>query len=213
MTAAEFGRFRAPIAEALPGCDAVVLSGSLPRGLPAGTYADLIGWPPASGVPAILDTSGEALLARRRGRGPAIVKPNLAELAASRRPPSALGRSDRARALDRRWPRPPAAAARRWAPAAVVVTLGADGLLAVTADGSLAGRAAAGARESDRRRGRRGGRAGRTAWCYGWSWPEPPRHAAALGAATVAAPVAGEFRAADYERALRRLSGRDLEQV
>ena len=34
----------------------------------------------------------------------------------------------------------------------------------------------------------------------GWSWPDRLRHAAALGTATVAAPVAGEFDRAEYER-------------
>ena len=53
----------------------------LPPGLEAGTYATLIEAAAAAGVPAVLDTHGEAL---RRGAaaGPAIVKPNLAELAA-----------------------------------------------------------------------------------------------------------------------------------
>ena len=59
----------------------MVLSGSLPPGLPPAAYAELIAAATAAGVPAVLDTSGDAL---REGvaAGPAIVKPNLDELAA-----------------------------------------------------------------------------------------------------------------------------------
>ena len=70
----------------------MVLSGSLPPGLAAGTYATLIETAAAAAVPAVLDTHGEAL---RRGAaaGAAIVKPNLTELAALACPAarSALG--------------------------------------------------------------------------------------------------------------------------
>ncbi len=77
----ELARFRRGYEQALEGATAVVLSGSLPPGLEAGTYATLIETATAAGVPAVLDTHGEAL---RRGAaaGAAIVKPNLAELAA-----------------------------------------------------------------------------------------------------------------------------------
>ena len=58
-----------------------MLSGSLPPGLPAAAYAELIAAAAAAGVPAVLDTSGDPL---RDGvaAGPAIVKPNIDELAA-----------------------------------------------------------------------------------------------------------------------------------
>ena len=71
--------------------------GSLPPGLPPGHYAELTGAAAAAGVPVLLDTHGEAL---RRGAaaGPAIVKPNLAELAALA-----------GRLPARRWPRRAAA--------------------------------------------------------------------------------------------------------
>jgi tagatose 6-phosphate kinase len=36
----------------------------------------------------------------------------------------------------------------------------------------------------------------------GWPWAEVLRHAAALGTASVAAPAAGQFAEADYQRAL-----------
>ena len=60
--AAEYAEFRADYQKAVAGAEAVVLSGSLPPGLPAGTYATLI---QAAGGPAVLDTHGEAL---RRGQ-------------------------------------------------------------------------------------------------------------------------------------------------
>ena len=59
----------------------MVLSGSLPPGLPDDAYAELIAAAAAAGVPVVLDTHGAALRAGAAA-GPAIVKPNLAELAA-----------------------------------------------------------------------------------------------------------------------------------
>ena len=74
-----YAEFRDRYASVLSGCTAVVLSGSLPPGLPPGTYAELIALAAAAGVPVLLDAHGEAL---RLGAaaGPDIVKPNLAEL-------------------------------------------------------------------------------------------------------------------------------------
>jgi tagatose 6-phosphate kinase len=82
VTAAEYGCFRDRYRAALGGCAAVVLSGSLPRGLDPGVYAELTGLAAAAGVPAILDTDGPALRLGAAGR-PAIIKPNLAELESS----------------------------------------------------------------------------------------------------------------------------------
>ena len=74
-----YAEFRVRYASSLGGCAAVVLSGSLPPGLPPGSYAELITMASAAGVPVLMDAHGEAL---RLGAaaGPAIVKPNLAEL-------------------------------------------------------------------------------------------------------------------------------------
>lgn len=104
---------------------AVVLSGSLPRGFDTDTYAHLIRQAAACGVPCLLDASGEAL---RRGidAKPWLVKPNAEEAAAL-------------------WGQPvhdidTAAACARWlharGVARAVVTLGADG--AVGFDGKHA---------------------------------------------------------------------------
>jgi tagatose 6-phosphate kinase len=209
VTEAEYAAFLVLFAEALPRSSGVVLSGTLPPGLPVSTYADLITMAAAAGVPALLDTSGEAL---RLGltAGPAIVKPNLPELEAlTGRPLLAAGTADAAaRCAPASAEAGPlsalcAAAAdlRSQGAAAVVVTLGAAGLLAVTGEGTWlaqpqpvtgnptgAGDAAAAALAQG--------------MVAGSPWADRIRRAAALGAAAVAAPVAGEFEPADYERAL-----------
>jgi tagatose 6-phosphate kinase len=178
--------------EAMSGSHAVVLSGSLPPGVPAGAYAELIRLAAAAGVPAVLDTSGEAL---RHGAaaGPAVVKPNLAELEA---------------AMGRAVPADPAQVAgaaselRSDGPTAVVVSLGPDGLLAVTGDGTWLATPEQAAAGNPTGAGDAAVAGLAHGLALGRPWPERLRQAAALGAAAVAAPVAGELRLADYERAL-----------
>jgi tagatose 6-phosphate kinase len=197
VTAAELALFAADYAAALAGAAVVVLTGSLPPGLAAGSYADLITQAAKAGVPAVLDAGGEVL---RLGAaaGPAIIKPNLAELelAANRSLREAADRPDLA-AVE--------SAARELMAAgahAAVVSLGPDGLLALAGsarwlvappavlvrnptgagDAVVAGLALGLAR--------------------GWAWPDRLRHAAALGVAAAAAPVAGEFDRAQYEQML-----------
>ena len=62
----------------LPGVEAVVLSGSLPPGLPDDYYALLMQRARKAGVPSILDTSGDALRLGIAAR-PLLVKPNATE--------------------------------------------------------------------------------------------------------------------------------------
>ncbi len=193
VTAAEYGRFLKHYEAALPDGSAVLLSGTLPRGLPAGTYAELILMAADAGVPSLLDAEGEPL---RLGAAacPAIVKPNLAELEA------AVGRAlPRTGCLDGLVEA--ATQLRDLGAGAVVVTLGADGLIAVTADGTWVARP----RPADGNPTGAGDAAAAAlihGHVLGQSWPDLLGRAAALGAAAVAAPVAGEFRAADYRRAL-----------
>jgi 1-phosphofructokinase family hexose kinase len=192
----EFAAFTAAYRHALGGCSAVVLSGSLPPGVPPDGYAALTGLAVAAGVPVVLDSHGEAL---RLGAaaGPAIVKPNLAELEllAGRPLSTPAGPDRRAVAL--------AAGELRAAGArAVVVTLGADGLHADTDEGSwravppraVAGNAT-GAGDSVAAGLAHG-------LVLGRPWDERLRHAVALGTASAAAPVAGEFSHSDYTDAL-----------
>ncbi|HUA42437.1 MAG TPA: hexose kinase [Streptosporangiaceae bacterium] len=192
VTAAEYARFVEQYRAALAGCSAVLLTGTLPGGLPGGTYAELIRMAADAGVPAVLDAEAEALWLGAAA-APVIVKPNLAELE------SAVGRtlptSDLAGVAEA------AAQLRDLGAGAAVVTLGADGLVAVTADGTWLARP-----QPAEGNPTGAGDAAAAALVYGYvlgqPWPELLGRAAALGAAAVAAPVAGEFGAADYERAL-----------
>jgi 1-phosphofructokinase family hexose kinase len=186
----EFAGFRRGYEQALDGAAAVVLSGSLPPGLEPATYATLI---QAAGVPAVLDTHGEAL---RLGAaaGAAVVKPNLAELE------SLTGHELAA-------PDGMIAAAGQLRGAqAVVVTLGPDGLLAATGDGCWRARVPAAATGNATGAGDAVAAALAHGLVLGRPWDERLRHAAALGAATAAAPVAGEFRRRDYLGALTEVT-------
>ncbi|HEY2270312.1 MAG TPA: hexose kinase [Streptosporangiaceae bacterium] len=232
VSAAEFAAFLARYRAMLAGADAVVLSGSLPPGLPDGTYATLVEAARAAGVPAVLDTHGEAL---RLGAaaGPAIVKPNLSELEAlAGRSLSAGAAAGLAADTDADAGLAPGAdlaasaepaavadlaavadAARELCTAgaeAVVVTLGPDGLLAVTADGGWRARPPAAVTGNATGAGDAVAAALAHGLVLGRPWDERLRHAAALGAATAAAPVAGEFRGEDY---LGTLGAVTVEQV
>jgi 1-phosphofructokinase family hexose kinase len=196
ISAAEFAGFRARYQRALASSAAVVLSGSLPPGRPAGTYATLIEMATAAGVPAVLDAHGEALL-HGAAAGPAIVKPNLAELEAlaGRRLSTADGADAGAVAV--------AAGQLRTAGAqAVVASLGAEGLLAATRDGRWQARPRAVVAGNATGAGDAVAAALVHGLVLGRPWDERLRHAVALGAATAAAPVAGEFSHADYISAL-----------
>ena len=193
----EYAAFLDRYAEALRASSAVVLSGSLPPGLPAGTYAGLITMAAEAGVPALLDASGDALLVGAAA-GPAIVKPNAAELLA------ALGRTGPPAGSRDRIPvdvlADIAMELRDRGADAVVVTLGADGLLAVTGEGTWLARSA---QVSGNPTGAGDAVAAGLAHglVQGYPWAGRLSHAAALGAAAVAAPVAGQIALSDYEQA------------
>jgi tagatose 6-phosphate kinase len=193
---AEFGEFRVQYEKALLGCAAVVLSGSLPPALPAGSYATLIATAAAAGVPAVLDASGAAL-AQGAAAGPAIVKPNLAELEALAGRPLSTARGADAAAV--------AAAAgglRAAGAQAVVASLGAEGLLAVTEGGGWSARPAGPVAGNATGAGDAVTAGLVHGLVLGRPWDERLRHAVALGTAAAAAPAAGEFSPADYARGL-----------
>ncbi len=206
ITPGEYSRFLATYKEALTACTTVVLSGSLPGGLASDAYAGLIRIAASAGVPAILDTSGEALRRGLAGR-PAIVKPNLAELA------EAVG-------CDAGWPSPPdrsavlgyAAELRDGGAEAVVVSMAADGLLAVTPTGAWH-TAAPPVAGNPTGAGDAVVAALAQGLTSGWSWPERLREAAAIGSATAAAPAAGEFLDDDLARARVSVQLTDLEHA
>lgn len=157
----------------------VVLSGSLPGNLPGDAYAQLVR---ATPTPVILDTAHEPLLAGVAAR-PAVVKPNAAELAET------TGLAD------------PVAAARvlrdRGA-GAVVASLGADGLIAVTAHGAWRVRAP----ESLRGNPTGAGDAcvAALAATHDLGWPARLAEAVATSAAAVPCPLAGDIDLDTYAR-------------
>lgn len=123
-------RLVARLDETLEGCGALVVTGSLPPGVPADFYGRLIGRARQAGVLTVLDASGEALL-RGLEAGPGAVKPNRAELEEVAGAPL-----DDLNAVHE------AAKGLRVAGAGwVLVSLGAEGALLVTPEGSWYGAA------------------------------------------------------------------------
>ncbi|MFE9093113.1 1-phosphofructokinase family hexose kinase [Streptomyces sp. NPDC007264] len=183
IESAEWSALLGTYEDLVRSASAVALCGSLPPGVPVGAYAQLVRTARATGVPVLLDTSGEPL---RRGVAarPDIVKPNadeLAELTGSHEPLQATRD------------------ARRRGAHAVVASLGAEGLLAVNAEGRWR------AVPPRRMQGNPTG-AGDSAVAGLLSglverlpWPARLARAVALSTATVSAPVAGEFDRRTYE--------------
>jgi tagatose 6-phosphate kinase len=161
----------------IPDADVLVVSGSLPPGVDADAFAGTIRRVAGRGVPVIVDTSGEAL--RRAAPYAWAVKPNAEELAAT------TGTDD------------PVAGARTLGARAVVVSLGAKGLLAVTADGVH--RAAPPRVVTGNPTGAGDAVVAALAAGAGRPWPELLHDAAALSAAAVLAPVAGSFDLVAYD--------------
>jgi tagatose 6-phosphate kinase len=189
VTAEEWDALRDAYRDLLPTARAVALCGSLPPGVPVGAYALLVREARAAGVTVLLDTSGEPL---RRGIAarPDLLKPNAEELA------ELTGSHD---------PLQAARDARRRGARTVVASLGAEGLLAVGPEGHW--RAAP-------PRPLRGNPAGAgdsavagllSGLVEDLPWPERLARAAALSAATVLSPVAGEFDRVRYEELLGRV--------
>ncbi|MBV9025926.1 MAG: 1-phosphofructokinase family hexose kinase [Streptomycetaceae bacterium] len=189
VSAQEWARFQGVYRELLTGARAVALCGSLPPGLSAGSYAELVHIARSAGVYVLLDTSGEPL---RRGTAvhPDVIKPNADELT------QLTGFTEPLHAAHQ---------ARRCGAHAVVASHGPQGLLAVTDEGTW--RASPPARYEGNPTG-----AGDAAvagllsgLAEGLEWPQRLARAAALSAATVLAPAAGDFDTAAYGRLLSRV--------
>jgi tagatose 6-phosphate kinase len=177
LASGEWAVFRARFAELVGGAEAVVLSGSLPRGVPVEAYGELIAAASAAGVPAILDTGG-AVLEHGVAAGPAIVAINRAELASVA---GDVGVVAGAREL------------RRAGAEAVVVSHGPAGLLGV-ADGVALQAAPPEALTGNPTGAGDAVTAALVAGLLdGLAWPERLVDAAALSAAAVRAPLAGSF--------------------
>ncbi len=118
--------------------DWLACCGSLPRGLAPEWYADLVGEVHSGGARIALDTSGPALLAALGAR-PDVVKPNREELAeAVGRPLATVGDAVDAAGL-----------LLRKGAQQVLASLGPDGMLLVSAEGSWFGTAPVKAVRSD----------------------------------------------------------------
>lgn len=174
ISAAELARFLETFDALAVRAEAVVLSGSLPPGVPTSIYAEISR---RAAVPVLVDADGEALRLAVQGR-PALIKPNAEELA--RAVPGASAEQAARHLLAE-------------GAGAVVVSMGAEGLLAVAPEGVFR------ARMPYRVEGNPTGAgdalvAGLALGLAGAEpWRERLRRAAALGAAAVAAPVAGEI--------------------
>jgi tagatose 6-phosphate kinase len=194
VTEGEYREFSVAYEKAFPRSRAVVLSGSLPPGVPAGAYAALIAAAAAAGIPAILDASGTALTLGAAA-APEIVKPNLAELEA------VAGCRLRGRhGADLQAIEQAAGRVRAEGAGAVVVSLGPEGLVAVTPEGTWHARPPGHVHGNATGAGDAVAAGLADSLVRGQDWPATLRHAVALGTAAVGAPVAGEFASADYER-------------
>ena len=156
-------------------------------------------------MPAVLDTHGGRCGGARPG--PAIVKPNLAELAALAGRPLSPGQWTAAAGPAPTGRRAGGGRGELGGAEAVVVTLGPDGLLAATGDGCWRARPPAAMAGNATGAGDAVAAALAHGLVLGRPWDERLRHAAALGAATAAAPVAGEFRHAGLPRRAERGRG------
>ncbi len=77
ITTEELGRLAADYRSLLDGAAAVLLSGSLPAGLPAETYASLVSYATEAGVPVLLNAGG-SVMRYGAARRPAMVIPDIA---------------------------------------------------------------------------------------------------------------------------------------
>lgn len=81
VSAEELEAFLANYANLVEQADCVTISGSLPKGVAADTYAGMVATAAAAGKPVLLDTSGAALDAALDAEvKPTLIKPNLTEI-------------------------------------------------------------------------------------------------------------------------------------
>lgn len=161
----------------IPDADVLVVSGSLPPGVEPDAVAGLVARLAARGAPVILDTSGEPL--RRAAPYAWAVKPNAEELA------EVTGTDDLV------------AGARTLGAHAVVVSMGGDGLVAVT--GEEVHRVAPPRVVTGNPTGAGDAVVAALAAGAGSPWPDLLKEAVALSAAAVLAPLAGSYDSAAYE--------------
>ncbi len=200
VTPEEWEALRDRLEGLLPGASAVVLSGSLPPGLPPDAYATLVRLATGYDVPVVLDAGGAALRLALPA-GPEIVKPNAAELAGAL-PASAADPAPPGHAPTTVAGPPGLAGGAAWmrgeGARAVVVSDGPRGLYADTPDGrwravppEVVGGNPTGAGDAVVA-------ALTLGLVSGWDWPYALVQAAALSAAAVGHPVAGRIDPGPY---------------
>jgi 1-phosphofructokinase family hexose kinase len=186
----EWAAVLAEVVERLPSASVLVVSGSVPPGAPEPLIPMLIAVGRDAGVPVIVDTSGPALL-RAADAGATVLKPNAAELA------EATGIADPvegARSLIARGTE------------LVLLSLGADGMLAVTASDLVHARLDEPLAGNPTGAGDAGVAACAVLYADGVRDPEPIlRRATAWSAAAVLTPLAGDIspRWTELEQQLR----------
>ncbi|MEV0241895.1 1-phosphofructokinase family hexose kinase [Streptomyces sp. NPDC050674] len=190
VTPTEWSAFQEAYEDLLPSASAVALCGSLPPGVPVGAYAGLVRTARSFAVPVLLDTSGEPL---RRGVAarPDVIKPNADELA------ELTGSYEPLRATQD---------ARRRGAHTVVASLGPEGLLAATPEGHWRATPPTPVRGNPTGAGDAVVAGLLSGLVEHLPWPARLTRATALAAATVRAPVAGEFDRGAYEEFLVRVS-------
>ena len=194
VSSEEWTRLLATFSRLVSRSTAVVLSGSLPPGVPVDAYGQLIGLADRAGVPAVLDSHGEPL---RHGveAGPAIVTVNEDELADVVDTDEPVGGAQELRGLGA---------------SAAVVSSGPEGLICVTDEGVW--HAAPPSQMQGNPTG--AGDAATAALAVGLvdrtPWEVRIADAAALSAAAVCAPLAGSFDEAVYRRLLSEVVAEEL---
>jgi tagatose 6-phosphate kinase len=185
VAAAEWTMFRAEFQQLLQSVDVVVLSGSLPPGVPGGAYRDLVRMIRAARIPAVLDTDGEPLQLGIAAR-PDLVKPNACELA-TLVGGSVDGVADSVQA---------GRIALAMGANAIVVSLGAAGVVLVTSDSSL--HASLPEPIAGNPTGAGDACTAGLARTIGQPWPDRLIDAVALSAASIPTPAAGTVDLSTY---------------
>ena len=209
VSAAEWSAFVAHYTALLRVSRVVVLAGSLPPGVPVDAYAGLVELARGTGVPSVLDASGEPLRAGLAA-GPDVVKPNAHELAMATG--MAVGALPEAEQLAISEATDAADALRAAAPdgTAVVASLGRHGLLASTVDGRWHALPGVSLKGNPTGAGDAAVAALARGLAYRLPWPERLSDAIGLSGAAVVSSVAGNVTREDYQRMRRAATVREL---
>jgi tagatose 6-phosphate kinase len=197
ISAEEWGRFMTSFSRLVRTARVVVLSGSVPPGAPVDAYAQLIGLADDARIPVILDSHGDHL-ARGIEAGPAIVKVNTDELVGVYNAKDVLSG---------------AAGLRDMGASAAVISMGPDGLVAVTDEGTWKATPPEPVRGNATGAGDAASAALAVGLMTGVPWPERLVEAAALSAAAVAAPLAGSFDPGLYRRLTGQIRAEELSRA